>query len=236
MPSPSRSRTLVAKKGARSRRPALGMLTARDLMTRDVYTVSPETSVEKIAAALTRHGISALPVVDRKRRVIGMVSEGDLMRQFTHSSEQRRAWWLHMLADGDDLAPEFLEYVRLDKRRAGDMMQTAMVTALKPEEFLGGARSSGSALPHARLSLTAEGTVRIEGDGEVLYVLEYSTRLDAAVALVAALAERFEDRFEVMPAGTLVTTGSMTVPFVPKHRITADYGPLGVNELIFSDI
>ena len=47
---------------------------------------------------------------------------------------------------------------------------------------------------------------------------------------------RFEDRFEVMPAGTIVTTGSMTVPFAPKHRIIADYGPLGVNELIFSDI
>jgi len=40
----------------------------------------------------------------------------------------------------------------------------AMVTALKPEEFLHGARSSGSVLPHARLSLTAEGTVRIEGE------------------------------------------------------------------------
>lgn len=40
----------------------------------------------------------------------------------------------------------------------------AMVTALKPEEFLKGARSSGSALPHARVTLTAEGTVRIEGE------------------------------------------------------------------------
>ena len=79
-------------------------------------------------------------------------------------------------------------------------------------------------------------SVRIEGDGEVLYILDYAAKLDAAVALVAAFAERFEDRFDVMPAGTLVTTGSMTVPFAPKHRITADYGPFGVNRLIFSDI
>jgi 2-keto-4-pentenoate hydratase len=76
----------------------------------------------------------------------------------------------------------------------------------------------------------------IEGDGEVLYVLDYAAKLDAAVALVAAFAARFEDRFDLLPAGTLVTTGSMTVPFAPKHRIIADYGPLGINELIFSDI
>jgi 2-keto-4-pentenoate hydratase len=79
-------------------------------------------------------------------------------------------------------------------------------------------------------------TVRIEGDGEVLHILDYAERLDAAVALVASFAERFEERFDVIPAGTIVTTGSMTVPFAPRHRIIADYGPLGVNELIFSDI
>ncbi len=40
----------------------------------------------------------------------------------------------------------------------------AMVAALRPEEFLNGARSSGSALPHARLTLTDAGTLRIEGE------------------------------------------------------------------------
>jgi O-succinylbenzoic acid--CoA ligase len=40
----------------------------------------------------------------------------------------------------------------------------AMVAALTPEEFLAGQRSSGRALPHARISLTAEGLIRIEGE------------------------------------------------------------------------
>jgi O-succinylbenzoic acid--CoA ligase len=40
----------------------------------------------------------------------------------------------------------------------------AMVAALRPAEFLAGARSSGGALPHARISLTAEGLVKIAGD------------------------------------------------------------------------
>jgi 2-keto-4-pentenoate hydratase len=94
----------------------------------------------------------------------------------------------------------------------------------------------GDEVPNWTHADRAAMTVRIEGDGEVLHVLDYAARLDAAVAVVATFAERFEDRFDVLPAGTLVTTGSMTVPFAPKHRIIADYGPLGVNELIFSDL
>lgn len=78
--------------------------------------------------------------------------------------------------------------------------------------------------------------LRIEADGETLHELDYAERLDKAVELIADFTQDFEGRFEVMPAGTLVTTGSMTVPFPPRHRIVADYGPLGVNELIFSDL
>lgn len=40
----------------------------------------------------------------------------------------------------------------------------AMVTALRPGEFLAGARSSGAALPHARVAITADGVVSIAGD------------------------------------------------------------------------
>jgi O-succinylbenzoic acid--CoA ligase len=39
----------------------------------------------------------------------------------------------------------------------------AMVAALRPEEFLAGARSCGAALPHARIAVDAEGLVRIAG-------------------------------------------------------------------------
>ena len=94
----------------------------------------------------------------------------------------------------------------------------------------------GDEVPDWREADRSAMTVRIEADGEILHVLDYGERLDAAVALVAAFVERFEDRFEVMPAGTVVTTGSMTVPFPPRHRIRADYGPFGINELVFSDL
>ncbi len=105
------------------------MLDAASVMTRFVVTASPDATMGELAKILSQHAISGVPIADKDGTLVGMVSEGDLMRQFTHSSEQRRAWWLHMLADGDDLAPEFLEYVRLDQRRARDMMQTKLITA-----------------------------------------------------------------------------------------------------------
>jgi len=51
----------------------------RDIMVRPVRTVSFDDSVESAAAVLTEHNITAAPVVDRDRRVVGMVSEGDLL-------------------------------------------------------------------------------------------------------------------------------------------------------------
>jgi CBS domain-containing protein len=54
---------------------------ARDLMTRDVVTVSRETTVKEVAGLLLEHKISGLPVVDKENHVIGIVSEGDLIYQ-----------------------------------------------------------------------------------------------------------------------------------------------------------
>ena len=54
---------------------------ARDVMTSPVFTVAPDTPVTEIAEMLISKRISAVPVVDDQERVIGMVSEGDLLRR-----------------------------------------------------------------------------------------------------------------------------------------------------------
>ncbi|MCL5982649.1 MAG: CBS domain-containing protein [Firmicutes bacterium] len=53
----------------------------RDLMTRDVVTVASDTTVQELARLLLEHKISGLPVVDKEGRIIGIVSEGDLVYQ-----------------------------------------------------------------------------------------------------------------------------------------------------------
>ncbi|GAA4563324.1 CBS domain-containing protein [Micromonospora coerulea] len=63
-----------------------------DVMTRDVVTVGEETPYRQIVDALIRRGISAVPVVDDFRRVLGVVSEADLLHKVEragHPDERR---------------------------------------------------------------------------------------------------------------------------------------------------
>lgn len=104
-------------------------LTAGDIMTRDVITVGPDDPVPKVAQLLGDHGISAAPVCDERGRMMGMISEGDLMLPFGAENSMKRTWWLTLLADGIDLGPQFVDYIRADDRRARDLMVTRMITA-----------------------------------------------------------------------------------------------------------
>lgn len=52
---------------------------ARDIMTRDVISISPETTIEEIAKILHKHRISGVPVVSEDNEILGMVTEGDLI-------------------------------------------------------------------------------------------------------------------------------------------------------------
>lgn len=57
------------------------MLTAKDIMTRDVVTVKPETSIEELASLLVKNQISGVPVVDEAGDLYGIVTENDLISQ-----------------------------------------------------------------------------------------------------------------------------------------------------------
>jgi len=57
------------------------MLTAKDIMTRTVVTVKPETSIEELASLLVKNQISGVPVVDDKGDLYGIVTENDLISQ-----------------------------------------------------------------------------------------------------------------------------------------------------------
>ena len=86
---------------------------AKLVMTTDIVTISPETTVVETARRMLIHHVSAVPVVDPDYRPLGLVSEGDVMRHFSAQFQNKRAQWLRMLAEGDTLAPEFLAEIRL---------------------------------------------------------------------------------------------------------------------------
>jgi CBS domain-containing protein len=53
--------------------------------------------------------ISALPVVDRKRHVLGIVSEGGLLRRVDAGTERRHSWWSALLAEPASRAQEYVK-------------------------------------------------------------------------------------------------------------------------------
>lgn len=55
------------------------MLTAKDIMTRDVVTVTPDTSIEELASLLVKNEISGAPVLDEGGALVGIVTENDLI-------------------------------------------------------------------------------------------------------------------------------------------------------------
>jgi CBS domain-containing protein len=82
---------------------------ATDVMTSEVTTVHEDTSAQTAAQLMAERGISALPVVDRDNRVIGMVSEGDLLHRAETGTERRRSWWLEMMASTNRLAEDYIK-------------------------------------------------------------------------------------------------------------------------------
>lgn len=108
---------------------------ARDIMTTRVVAVQPEMTVADAARLLAEHRISAAPVCRADGALVGMVSEGDLLRPFEPSRLQRRAWWLGVLAEGEELSREFLDYVRGDRREVRDLM-TAPAVSVEPDAAL----------------------------------------------------------------------------------------------------
>ncbi|MFQ5953686.1 MAG: CBS domain-containing protein [Kiloniellales bacterium] len=92
---------------------------AKDIMTTNVVTVTPDTRVERIAGLLLERRISGVPVVDQDHRVVGIVSEDDLIRRPESGTERRRSWWLDLLAGTEDRAAE---YVKTHGLRAEDVM------------------------------------------------------------------------------------------------------------------
>jgi CBS domain-containing protein len=101
---------------------------ARDIMVRNVITVGPKASVREVANILLRNRISAAPVVDERGRLIGIISEGDLLRRTELETDYRRSWWLKIFARKSKEALA-IEYRKSHARRVKDLMTRRVITA-----------------------------------------------------------------------------------------------------------
>lgn len=97
----------------------------QDLMTRNVSTVTPDTPLTAIADLLLNSHISGVPVVEPGGKLVGVVSEADLMWRAEGEGEQRRSWWASLLSGRSLRAADF---IRTHGTRAEDVMSRSPVT------------------------------------------------------------------------------------------------------------
>ena len=152
--------------------------TAADIMTSPVVTVLPQASLGQIAELLNAKHISAVPVCDADGRLAGIVSEEDVLRPFRQSVRDRRDRWLTLLAEGERLGQEFLDYIRADGRSAAEVMVRDVRTAREQ-----------TALPELAEMMIQHGVKRIPivKDGRVVGIVARSDLVRAIADAPAML-------------------------------------------------
>jgi CBS domain-containing protein len=99
---------------------------ARDVMSYDVATATPDMDVSSAARTMIERGVSGLPVVDPEGKVIGIISEGDLLHRAETGTERKSSWWLELVATPEERARQF---VKSHARKVADLMTRRVLTA-----------------------------------------------------------------------------------------------------------
>ena len=98
---------------------------ARDVMVSPVITVEKIATVRDVAKVLLEKRISAVPVVDNVGKVVGIVTESDLMHRVEAGTERPYSWWVHFLAGDATIAAD---YVKSHAAKVEDVMTPDVVT------------------------------------------------------------------------------------------------------------
>ena len=104
-------------------------MNASDVMTREILSVGPDTTVVEAVRTMLDNRISGLPVIDAAGRLVGILTEGDLLRRGETGTERQRPRWLEILMGPGRLAGE---YVRTHGRKVDGLM-TRDVVSVTPD-------------------------------------------------------------------------------------------------------
>ena len=96
-----------------------------DLMSRQVIAVRPETPLAQAIALMVEHKVSGLPVTGPSGEVVGMITEGDLMRRVETGTAGPSGGWFTRLFSPARAAER---YVATHGRRVGEVMTSHVIT------------------------------------------------------------------------------------------------------------
>jgi len=150
-------------------------MNAMDVMVRDVVAIDPDASVAEAAKLMTENDVSALPVVDPDGRLVGIISEADLMRREEVGIAVRHPWWVEAVTPAATLAKEF---TKSHGKRVAELMSTNLITATEDTPLA----DIAAILERNRIK-----RVPIVRDGELVGIVSRSNLVQAlAVAGIAA--------------------------------------------------
>eukprot|EP01037_Dinobryon_pediforme_P008141 gene8141-8225_t len=99
---------------------------ASDVMVRDFVTVTRDATVADVAALMSEHDVSALPVVDDERMLVGIISEADLLHRHELGTEIQPSWWMEAMLPQTKLAQD---YLKSHTTHVSELMSAHVVTA-----------------------------------------------------------------------------------------------------------
>jgi len=98
-------------------------------MQKNAKSAAVDTTVGQSTALMMKNHIRAVPILDGDGTVIGLVSEGDLMRRVEGAGKDHKSWWLSLFSGSDNTAQDF---IAMRGRRAKDIM-TKKVEVVAPD-------------------------------------------------------------------------------------------------------
>src|SRR6516164_7346767 len=105
---------------------------AHQIMTRNVITVRPDSSIVDAAKLMLERHVSGLPVLDKDGVLVGIVSEGDFLRRSEIGTQRKRPRWLQYLMSPGRAANEF---VHQSGRKVEEIMAHDPVTVTEDTQL-----------------------------------------------------------------------------------------------------
>jgi CBS domain-containing protein len=146
-------------------------MTIEQIMTRDVITVNPAASIHTAARLMVDHRVSGLPVVADDGKLVGIISEGDLILR--HTRRAQRPWWRAFFENPEQVAREY-------QKAAGTTVAEVMTHPVVSISPVWGIETAAAIFQNRRIR-----RIPVVRDGQLVGIV---TRADLIKALVAKSA------------------------------------------------
>src|SRR3974390_232317 len=169
-------RRLRKPKGVTQHRSIFAMK-AKDVMSRNLVTISADATILEGARLMLQHHISGLPVVDASGKLVGIVSEGDFLRRRETGTERRRSRWLEFLIGPGKIASE---YTRSNSMRVSEVMTENVQTVSEDTSLV----ATVEAMERYRIK-----RLPVLDDGKLVGIITRSNLMHAMVSMVRTAPE-----------------------------------------------